>query len=1023
MISILSSYDFVNLYQQHSEASREGSDSDDEYGDTSMDEELEFDSDESSTDSPPLLTVGDVQRALHPLQATADRVGKQVEEFAETLDRLSTRKQRKDHKDCRHVLPLVLSYRKIAHDTVEELTSIHSPDKQRQMTKRWKRKLRSSSGGSTPRSTHSEEDLGSLSKTTVEDLKRWEQEEQTWDLLGRMLQVEYPVPQPDAQDLEFNEGFMRPNRGPDVHRYSPEKDVWARFLAEDDLAWERHTVVEWLKKCADSSGQEIELVVKELEFDAERGTGIWADSWLYTKEAIKGQKLLRSWPQALDPEAPGIGTSLLNADRTQGLITQLDPDAITRQGRNLEKKDQYFETAMWLACWEMLRRGKNWDYVRDWCRERVEGWRAVAMRGDPRSSDFKETQGDTTSLAASWLTRALWRKTCAVAAKRGGVDKYENAVYGILSGYLPSVKEVIDTWDDYLFAHYNSYLLRQFDRYVTSNFPDRLAKALVEKHGCFKISVAAGHRTNSGNQIITRMKTLQRTGKEAREPLKALQGSLIAKAFDGFLHSQGIQLALSANHPEKSKILPFVELDDSDTRFSPSITMDDYDLLRIITHTLFIFQDLGLDIGDGDRRIATENFVVAYVDYLSKAGKQQLLPLYASRLSSKRTQTCLGRQLVSIRDHGERQTMIRLMKQNGIDVNGVLNMQLQLIITDNPPDQIHVTNFPRLHVLETTKDDRDLVHPIRKDFIGDFITDDEQDLINAFEWYLLVEGHWQQTVSTGTVLYKHLLRTKSLAAARELSKSVTFSNISLSKTQAILGRTQDISQTLEVSDDEAEHNTGVGRTRSRQGRGQRRRRSSSARRAHNERQLLLEQSRSFRDFEALFAILDAIEEWKKIADEVSTFPDPRQDARAWKTKLPKAYERVETLMYPLLHGWLQYPENDAEATEFEQIRVACLPELVLAYNAIVNHGGYYISRDILLKSMDLAALVAEEESDLAACFSAAGRMPELVDSLALSSRNMIQAEEQGSRGGKGKSKRKLDGASLGLWAMKAAPPP
>lgn len=111
--------------------------------------------------------------------------------------------------------------------------------------------------------------------------------------------------------------------------------------------------------------------------------------------------------------------------------------------------------------------------------------------------------------------------------------------------------------------------------------------------------------------------------------------------------------------------------------------------------------------------------------------------------------------------------------------------------------------------------------------------------------------------------------TRSLAAARELSKLVTFSNISLSKTQAILGRTQDISQTLEASDDEGEPDTGVGRARSRQNRGQRRRRSSSARRAHNERQLLLEQSRSFRDFEALFAVLDAIEEWKKIADEVS----------------------------------------------------------------------------------------------------------------------------------------------------------
>lgn len=108
-----------------------------------------------------------------------------------------------------------------------------------------------------------------------------------------------------------------------------------------------------------------------------------------------------------------------------------------------------------------------------------------------------------------------------------------------------------------------------------------------------------------------------------------------------------------------------------------------------------------------------------------------------------------------------------------------------------------------------------------------------------------------------------------MAAARELSKTVTFSGISLSKTQVILGRMQDISQTAEVGDDEHEPNIGAGRTRSRQSRGQRRRRSSSARRTHDERQLLLEQSRSFRDFEALFTVLDAIEQWKKLADEVS----------------------------------------------------------------------------------------------------------------------------------------------------------
>ncbi len=110
-----------------------------------------------------------------------------------------------------------------------------------------------------------------------------------------------------------------------------------------------------------------------------------------------------------------------------------------------------------------------------------------------------------------------------------------------------------------------------------------------------------------------------------------------------------------------------------------------------------------------------------------------------------------------------------------------------------------------------------------------------------------------------------------------------------------------------------------------------------------------------------------------------------------------------------------YP--DSESIEFERIRVACLPEVVLAYNAILNYGGYNISRDIFLKSMELAAMVAAENSDLAFCFLQSGRMPELVDSLALSSRNMIQAEEKGPR--TGKSRRKLDGESLSLWCVKA----
>ena len=108
----------------------------------------------------------------------------------------------------------------------------------------------------------------------------------------------------------------------------------------------------------------------------------------------------------------------------------------------------------------------------------------------------------------------------------------------------------------------------------------------------------------------------------------------------------------------------------------------------------------------------------------------------------------------------------------------------------------------------------------------------------------------------------------NLAAARCLSKAVSFSSISLSKTEAILGRAQDISQPLDNSDDEGESNSGGRSTRSRQSRSRRQRQHSSAGRSHHERRLLLQQSRNFRDLEALIGVLDAMEQWKDITDEV-----------------------------------------------------------------------------------------------------------------------------------------------------------
>ena len=114
------------------------------------------------------------------------------------------------------------------------------------------------------------------------------------------------------------------------------------------------------------------------------------------------------------------------------------------------------------------------------------------------------------------------------------------------------------------------------------------------------------------------------------------------------------------------------------------------------------------------------------------------------------------------------------------------------------------------------------------------------------------------------------------------------------------------------------------------------------------------------------------------------------------------------LLLPIL---TLHPEE--EAIEFKQLRAACLPEIILAYNTVLTFSARYISRDTLLRSMDLVALIAAEDSDLASCFIEADRMPELVSSFAWSSKNMILGCEAGGKRKKGK-----DGKTLDLWTVR-----
>lgn len=695
------------------------------------------------SDDRQLLLEGpeDHEDILHPLREAADRVGREVEKFAEVLDGYNP--QQVENHDDKHemVLEILDSYHSIAKETVERLRERHDAERRQKAGLRRRTRLRGFEITGDELDLYDEDQEDSPlpdTPTDLADLERWEQETRTWDLLRRLVHLRY---QPARESALVDGPVSAP------HKYSDGRDLWHHFLETDSLALERKTVLEWLKDTAQEEGEPIDILVEDLQQNADRGD-IIAHGWIHTREAVKKEKRSKTWSKALDPAAPEVQNSLMNASKTAPLITQLDPDAPTRQRRKLEVQDQYFERAIWLGCYEMLRRGSSPAEIRDWCEERSQIWRAVSMSGLPDRGTEDEEIADP----SSW---ALWRRMCFALARNGGGapgDDYERAVYGILSGDVASVERVCGSWDDFVFVHYNALLRSQFDIYL-QNLPFQKATPATT-FGVFDAVQFHGEPGGAGKRLIETLKNDSRTSQEAAEPMKMLQGVLISGVFKDFIYQQGLTFSKIANSDRRSEVIPKEKM-EPDNVYN-YIATDDHDSLRVLTHVLLVFMHLGVDLGGSWKETAVENVIVSYITFLRFSAKEELIPLYCSHLKSTRKYAVLSRMLIDVTDYDQRITHISNMRDLGLDVQKFVNLQARYLFSDYPDEEAGYpasTNFKLLDDARTTKSSKLEIKP---DFIGE---DTRQVpridvlLIRSFEWYLLIDGLWTETFEMGTLLY------------------------------------------------------------------------------------------------------------------------------------------------------------------------------------------------------------------------------------------------------------------------------
>ena len=668
----------------------------------------------------------DIAETIEPLREMADRVEDKVEKFAEELDKFITELPTVVNKfDTVH--DLVLTFKEIADGVVQNMKQKYEFELRDYMKREWSQQARISTASTTQRSFGSgaASSLNTRRAEQIKELRQWQQEADIWDLFRIMLEL-HPF-ESDAQALRTEREQDLTKLGP-PHRYTSEHELWERFLLEDDLAREREKIKSWLERTAENQQSDMQGVLEVLEAKAGKGKGLWSSGWMDTREKIKAQKLISNRPMDGASSLPQISRS----DNNELVVPTLDPDAPTRQRRTLEKPDVYFERAMWIACWEMLRRGTDMEKVCKWCEDRKEGWRAVCLG---QAMDFTDPT----------LSGAAWRRVCELASQAPNSNEYESAVFGLLGGNMKAVEKVCRSVDDYLYAFYSTNLLRQFDQYLLTSCPDKAAPNGLRRVAGDENDQDPERAEQAIGELIQRLRKGPTTKDESAQPMKIVQSYLIADEVGSLIHTIGAAIGETSTLHGTDNILflrgegiavDTLSLPELEVALTPQT-------LRIVTHMAILYGVLSPEQLEGDELHDDENVLVAYIQFLRAEGKRDNIPVYAARLQRERCISVLSQTLQDVSDAREQREYLALLHEYDIDVVATTDQHLNWVLERTLGKE---TNGHALSILERTGDTK--LYPgrrIKVDFLPEETDDEDDAIVHSLSWFRLNKGGWKVT--------------------------------------------------------------------------------------------------------------------------------------------------------------------------------------------------------------------------------------------------------------------------------------
>jgi nuclear pore complex protein Nup107 len=754
---------------------------------------------------------------------------------------------------------LLEELRTVSGGVVKELKDAQKPGDS--LSKSWRGRIQSVKDQSLRSSRKFDSSILDLNRIDepAKDLRKVQAELNTWELLQRVIAIRKP--EPTGVPLDSSIQLFLEVRGL-AHEFTPEAELWERFLLSDPSAREKKAVLDWLEMCAKDSDIDLDSIIAQLQSSAGIGKGTWSHGFLHTRERIKAEKRKKSVDTFL--ESPTLRTS----ENTEPLVTQLDPDAPTRQDRSLEKQDDYYDRALWLACFAMLRQGLSWEEIREWCEAHKEGWRAVSF------GMAVEKQESKTGLAGP-QAGLLWRQMCLAAARHSGYDVYQRAVYGLLAGDIKSVDAACRSFDDLVYVRYNALLIRSFEEFLQKSFDSRFSTALNQKFPALNSTLTEEELDLHPSEYVYKIASNSICANDTMDPIKVIQASIIGDDFQRLIAHLGIIIAHRANRNGPSRLLPPLPEYHFNERYE--CIADDFDAIRLVVHIFAIYEYSGYEFPVQIREGTIENVIVAYMDYLRLQRKIELIPTYAGLLDEERRHVTLGVILADITDRQEQQTLFKLVDEQEVNMARIVTEQYNYAASVMGFLDDGWKPIQSFDILEATDDPRWPGYRIKRDFqVETDMTADEERLVRSVEWFIHVDSQWKETFYGLSFAMRAFLLGGMFNGALAITKRIPYSAMSIDKSKPYLGRSVDV---FSDPGDEVEEEKPQLRRSTRTTSRQVSETISEPPRTEEEREerqfmldLMRSQCRQFREMQQLCLALENIGLWKDLEEQVDAQP-------------------------------------------------------------------------------------------------------------------------------------------------------